>query len=59
MISVIPIELYLLNYTYVSDIKYIVTVITGDKLGAGTDADVYLQIFGDLGKTSCYIYINP
>ena len=30
--------------------KYIVTVVTGDKFGAGTDADVYLQLFGDLGN---------
>ena len=27
------------------------TVVTGDKLGAGTDADVYLQMFGELGKS--------
>ena len=34
-----------------SGVKYIVTVITGDKIGAGTDADVYLQMFGELGNT--------
>ena len=34
----------------VSGVKYIVTVVTGDKFGAGTDADVYLQLFGDLGN---------
>ena len=31
-------------------VKYIVTVVTGDKAGAGTDADVYIQIFGEMGQ---------
>ena len=38
-------------FIYVSGVKYIVTVITGDKIGAGTDADVYLQMFGELGTS--------
>merc|ERR1712096_199457 len=33
------------------DGKYIVTVITGDKFGAGTDANVYIQLFGESGET--------
>ena len=41
-------------------VKYIVTVITGDKLGAGTDADVYLQMFGELGNkfSPCIFTLN-
>ena len=32
-------------------VNYIVEVHTGSKTGAGTDADVFLNIFGDLGDT--------
>jgi hypothetical protein len=32
-------------------VKYIVEVHTGDKRNAGTDADVFINIFGDLGDT--------
>ncbi|KAK2194040.1 hypothetical protein NP493_3g07026 [Ridgeia piscesae] len=31
--------------------KYKVTVFTGDKKGAGTDADVFITMFGDLGDS--------
>ena len=31
--------------------KYKVTVITGDKRGAGTDADVFVTLFGDAGES--------
>lgn len=32
--------------------NYPVTIKTGDRSGAGTDANVYIQIHGDLGSTS-------
>lgn len=35
----------------VTVIKYKVTVHTGKKLGAGTDANVFLNIFGEQGDT--------
>ena len=39
------------------------TVVTGDKLGAGTDADVYLQMFGELGESptmaQTILYCSP
>ena len=31
--------------------RYVVEVYTGDKSGAGTDANVYLQIIGKRGDT--------
>ena len=31
--------------------EYYVEVFTGDKFGAGTDANVYLQLFGERGDT--------
>ncbi|CAM2710921.1 unnamed protein product [Rotaria socialis] len=31
--------------------KYKVTVYTGNKMGAGTDADVFITIYGDSGET--------
>ena len=31
--------------------KYKVTVYTGDKRGAGTDAEVFINIFGTLGNS--------
>ncbi len=32
-------------------IPYEITVFTGDKLGAGTDAKVFIQMYGLHGKT--------
>ena len=32
-------------------VVYKVTVITGDKWGAGTDANVHLVLFGDAGES--------
>ena len=32
-------------------IPYVVTVRTGDKSGAGTDADVFVQLYGPDGKS--------
>ena len=32
-------------------IPYVITVKTGDKRGAGTDANVFMQIYGAEGKT--------
>ena len=34
-----------------SGIPYCITLWTGDKSGAGTDANVFIQIYGDLGKS--------
>ena len=31
--------------------KYKVTVYTGDKRGAGTDANVYITLFGEMGDS--------
>ena len=39
------------NYGVVSAKKYVVEVFTGDISGAGTDANVFLNIFGDRGDT--------
>lgn len=35
-------------------IPYEVTVWTGDRKGAGTDANVFLQMYGENGKTEEY-----
>lgn len=32
-------------------IPYCITLWTGDKSGAGTDANVFIQMYGDLGKS--------
>jgi hypothetical protein len=32
-------------------VKYMVEVHTGNKMGAGTDANVFINIFGELGDT--------
>ena len=32
-------------------IEYRVSVITGDKLGAGTDANVWIELYGERGDT--------
>jgi len=37
-----------------TEIPYEVTVWTGDVRGAGTDANVILQMYGELGKTEEY-----
>ena len=47
---------YLLYYIYsfhdsVAN-QYKVTVYTGDKRGAGTDANVYITLFGDAGEST-------
>ena len=34
-----------------SEVEYRVTVKTGDKFGAGTDANVYINVFGTEGDT--------
>ena len=36
---------------FLSVIRYEVTVITGDLWNAGTDANVYITIYGDRGDT--------
>lgn len=39
-------------------IKYRVTVCTGDVSGSGTDATVFLCLFGDLGDTGDRTLVN-
>ena len=41
---------------------YHVTVVTGNKTGAGTDSDVFLQMFGekdDSGRLPLLLLSNP
>ena len=38
----------------VSDNKYILSVFTADIKGSGTDADVFINIFGEFGDTGEY-----
>lgn len=40
-----------INMLYLTATSYHVSVKTGDKSGAGTDADVHLKIFGTKGDT--------
>ena len=35
----------------VTESKYRISIYTGDKRGAGTDANVYITLFGDLGDS--------
>lgn len=37
--------------------KYVVRVFTGDLSGSGTDADVYINIFGKHGDTGIHMQI--
>jgi hypothetical protein len=37
--------------TCVSEVEYVVKVYTGDKFGAGTDANVYVNMTGEFGDT--------
>lgn len=39
--------------------KYRVTVVTSQLSGAGTDANVFVQLFGDEGETSRINLDNP
>ena len=39
------------NKIYFTVYQYEVSVFTGDKSKSGTDANVYLQIFGECGDT--------
>lgn len=38
-------------FVVVADNKYIVSVFTADVKGSGTDADVFINIFGEIGDT--------
>jgi len=38
---------------------YLITVVTGDKLGAGTDANVYLTLYGEKGNSTELFLDNP
>ncbi len=35
--------------------KYKITVYTGNKIGAGTDADVFITLYGDKGESGAII----
>ena len=39
--------------------KYKVEIKTGDRLGAGTTADIYLSMHGDQGETDEIYLTNP
>lgn len=41
-----------------SVIPYEITVFTGDKVGAGTDADVFIQMYGLKNKTEEIVLRN-
>jgi hypothetical protein len=38
-------------FTCISEVEYLVKVYTGDKFGAGTDANVYVNLTGEFGDT--------
>jgi len=38
---------------------YLITVVTGDKTGAGTDANVYLTLYGEKGNSTELFLDNP
>ena len=41
------------NYSFLlPEIDYMVKIVTGDVMGAGTDANVFLNIYGEQGDTS-------
>lgn len=37
--------------------KYIVSVFTADMKGSGTDADVFLNVFGEYGDTGVVVVV--
>ena len=44
--------LIVLNFSFDTTVsKYKVSVFTGDKRGAGTDANVFVQMFGAMGES--------
>ena len=45
-------DLYLDGNEMLHTTRYTVRVKTGDKIGAGTNANVYMQLFGDKGSSS-------
>jgi hypothetical protein len=56
----VKLEIYLLTYRFyikkfvLKDKKYKISVFTGNKTNAGTDADVTIVIFGTLGDSGEY-----
>ena len=51
----LSIYLFILTCDFcVAEIPYELTVWTADKKGAGTDANVFIQMYGDNGKTEEY-----
>jgi hypothetical protein len=45
---------FLYSFDFVAN-KYRVTVYTGNKRGAGTDADVFITLYGKLGESGAMI----
>lgn len=39
------------NEIFFKEVNYKVHVFTGDKSGAGTDANVFLTVYGEMGDT--------
>lgn len=48
----------LCSFLYLTVARYRVTVCTGELEGAGTDANVYLCLFGDVGDTGERLLYN-
>ena len=51
-------HLYYLIYISVTAIPYEVTIWTGSERSAGTDANIFLQMYGQAGKTESYSLRN-
>jgi hypothetical protein len=45
-------------FLFIADNQYKVAVYTGNKRGAGTDANVYINIYGNLGETGAIMLDN-
>ncbi len=46
--------LFLYSFYFVAT-KYKVTVYTGNKIGAGTDADVFITLYGNFGESGAIV----
>lgn len=42
-----------------ADNKYVVSVYTADIKSSGTDADVFINIFGEFGDTGIQVFFKP
>ena len=43
--------IHLASHLLYTEIQYKVKVVTGDVLGAGTDANVFINMYGEFGDT--------